>query len=326
MKGTVEAKGNGRGRMRREFAGLLQCPRCGRGLQLEVEREDAVEVRSGVLVCRSAECGARYGVADGVAEFATGFDEEAVRSELTYQDSSYHGDARLTDESFIGRFPDSLPELWPHTRHFGPDFRGLIRELGVGKGHRVLDIGTAACWSCRLLAEQGAEVTALDVSGSSYYGLRAAEIQFRRHGVFFERVLESMTHLPFRDGIFDFVTCNASLHHTPDLDRTLREFGRVLKPGGEVGVVNEVFTALRHRVFPKADHAAEPGSHHDIRYRELRRTARSLGLEPRYRLADHVAQRIRERSRLAAEILGRWPWFVQQLDSAVVVMRKADRA
>ncbi|HUF62054.1 MAG TPA: class I SAM-dependent methyltransferase [Verrucomicrobiales bacterium] len=312
--------------MRREFVGLLQCPRCGSGLQLEIGREDALEARQGTLICQGMECLARYGVADGIAEFAVGFDEDAVRSELAYQDSSYHGDARLIDEGFIGRFPDSLPELWPHTRHFGPDFRGLIRELGVGKGHRVLDIGTAACWSCRLMAERGAEVTALDVSGSPYYGLRAAEIQFRTHGVFFERVLESMTHLPFRDGVFDFVTCNASLHHTPDLDRTLREFGRVLKPGGEVGVVNEVFTGLRRRLFPKGNHAAEPGAHHDIRYRELRRSARYRGLEPRYRLTAHAAHRIRDRSRLAAAVLGRLPWFVRQLDSAVVVMRKSASA
>jgi SAM-dependent methyltransferase/uncharacterized protein YbaR (Trm112 family) len=311
--------------MRRGFVELLRCPRCSGQLELGIDSETAVEIRQGTLLCKGDGCGIRYAIVDGIVEFGCGFDAQPVRDELNYQDTSYRGDTRLTDERFIARFPDSLEEMWPHTRHFGPDFRGLIRELGIGTGHRVLDIGTAACWSCRLLAECGAEVTALDVSGSPYYGLRAAEIQFRAHGVYFERVLESMTHLPFRDEVFDFITCNASLHHTPDLDRTLREFSRVLKPGGAVGVVNEVFTSLRHRFFPSADHGAEPGSHHDIRYRDLKSVAGRWELRLRYRLAEHVEQRIRRRSVLAARLANVAPWFIRQLHSAVVVMQKAAR-
>jgi SAM-dependent methyltransferase len=38
--------------------------------------------------------------------------------------------------------------------------------------------------------------------------------------------------LPFRDALFDFVMCNAALHHMPDLEQSFREIKRVLKPGG----------------------------------------------------------------------------------------------
>ena len=45
--------------------------------------------------------------------------------------------------------------------------------------------------------------------------------------------------LPFDDGSFDAVTCNHTLYHVPDPDRALKEFVRVLRPGGRfVGIYN----------------------------------------------------------------------------------------
>lgn len=39
-------------------------------------------------------------------------------------------------------------------------------------------------------------------------------------------------HLPFRDGTFDYVWCNAVLEHVPHPGRVAREIIRTLKPGG----------------------------------------------------------------------------------------------
>jgi demethylmenaquinone methyltransferase/2-methoxy-6-polyprenyl-1,4-benzoquinol methylase len=40
--------------------------------------------------------------------------------------------------------------------------------------------------------------------------------------------------LPFRNDCFDFVSNGYGLRHVPDLERTFREYRRVLKPGGRI--------------------------------------------------------------------------------------------
>jgi len=41
-------------------------------------------------------------------------------------------------------------------------------------------------------------------------------------------------HVPFADGAFDVVTCANSFHHYPHHEAVIRELHRVLKPGGEL--------------------------------------------------------------------------------------------
>jgi SAM-dependent methyltransferase len=45
-------------------------------------------------------------------------------------------------------------------------------------------------------------------------------------------VLADANNLPFKSGIADVVTLNATLHHTENMDSVLKEAGRLVKPGG----------------------------------------------------------------------------------------------
>lgn len=45
-------------------------------------------------------------------------------------------------------------------------------------------------------------------------------------------------HLPFADGAFDVVTCANSFHHYPHQQSVIREFARVVRPGGRVMLVD----------------------------------------------------------------------------------------
>jgi SAM-dependent methyltransferase len=45
-------------------------------------------------------------------------------------------------------------------------------------------------------------------------------------------VLADANNLPFKSGIADIVTLNATLHHTENMDSVLKEAGRLVKPGG----------------------------------------------------------------------------------------------
>jgi ubiquinone/menaquinone biosynthesis C-methylase UbiE/uncharacterized protein YbaR (Trm112 family) len=313
--------------MKEEVLEILQCPKCRGSLRMAEVEEETEEIRRGTLVCSGKEPH-RYSVVDGIMRFATGFDHQAVQRELAYENSTYIGNDKLTDAKVIGQFPESLGVLWPHTVHFGPDFRMLIDQLpNITPRSWILDVGTAACWSSRLLAERGGRVIALDVTEADYYGLKAADIQFRTHDVYFERVLESMTNLPIRDEVLDAITFNASFHHTPDLRRTLQECHRTLKPGGVAAMVNEEFASVRHHYFSPKKAATDTGSHHDVSYREFASAAQESGFAVKYLVTQHVRERLRHQwtptlGDCLVQTLERFPALLKQLNSALVCLTK----
>lgn len=315
--------------MKTQLLEVLECPYCCSRLTLgEGEENKDGEIRAGCIVC-TGRARHRFEIKEGIVYFASGMNHEAVKKELVYENSTYHGSPRLTDPQTIAGFPDTLEELWPHTAYFGPDFRALMDRLELFSGAWVLDVGTGPCWSCRLLAQRGARVIALDVNDSDFYGLKTSDYLFAAHGIYFERILESMTSLPFGDATMDRITFNASLHHTPDLRQTLFECHRVLKPDGILAMVNEEFGSLRQKFF-RGDSTTDEGSHHRIKYSEFERAARGAGFTLEYHVADHVRRQLEEKlpgamGRLTANAFEMAPLALKQLNSALVIL-KPDRA
>jgi SAM-dependent methyltransferase len=312
--------------MKSDILQILQCPHCSESLGLKVLASDGREIRRARLLCDGPDRH-QFPVEDGIIRFAAGFNHEAVQREIAYENSTYSGSRRLVDPKIIAGFPETMVHLWPHDRHFGPDFRALIKNLNFAPDNWVLDVGTAACWTTRLLAEAGARPIALDINDAHYYGLKTADLLFAVHGVYFERVLESMTHLPFRNETIDYVIFNASFHHTPDMPATLRECYRVLKPGGRVAMINEAFASWRHRFLPGGGRLADLGSHHEIPYRDLESALRTTGFSVQYGLTHHVRQALRRKLAqgpgcLSARLLERFPVLLKQLNSAQVLLTK----
>jgi ubiquinone/menaquinone biosynthesis C-methylase UbiE/uncharacterized protein YbaR (Trm112 family) len=310
--------------MKNELLEILRCPRCQSRMQAAAFECDEREIRRGKLTCKGMEPHS-FDIEDGIVRFTAGFDHDAVRRELEYENSTYTGSESLRDPKIIGEFPETLPQLWPHTCHFGPDFSDLIDRVQPRSGQWILDIGTGPCWSCRLLAQRGANVIALDVNEADFYGLKTSDILFERHNVFFERILESMTHLPFRDGTIDAITFNASFHHTPDLEQTLRECGRVLRPDGIIAMVNEEFSSIRQRLFARGE-VSDTGSHHTIPYGEFERAVRDHDFTAQYFLADHVRKQLGQKlgpvGGLLAWTFEQCPFAIKQLNSALILLRK----
>lgn len=96
--------------------------------------------------------------------------------------------------------------------------RSRILDAGCGPGHK-------AAWLARLAPH--ATVVAMDLSDSIF--LAARRYRDRPNMVF---VKGDIASTPFRDGTFDFINCDQVLHHTEDPPRTVREFRRILAPGG----------------------------------------------------------------------------------------------
>lgn len=100
--------------------------------------------------------------------------------------------------------------------------------LGGGSGRRLLDAGCGTGGLVRDLraAFPGAVVVGLDFSP------RACELARARTGA--EIVEGSVTALPFADGSFDAVVSADVVCQVEDGARALREFARVVRPGGAV--------------------------------------------------------------------------------------------
>ncbi len=317
--------------MKTDILEILRCPQCHSKFGVRVEQRSGDEIRSGQLVCHGhpqldgGRLRHHYDIEDGIVHFCEGFAEEIVQKEIEYENTTYHGSDRLTDPQLIAGFPDTLTELWPHTAHFGPDFRVLIDRIDIRPGDWVLDIGTGPCWSSRLLAQRGARVIALDVNEANFYGLKTSDILFSAHNVYFERVLESMTHLPFANESIDRITFNASFHHTPDHDRTLAECFRVLKPDGIVAMVNEEFGSIRQRFFcPES--TSDTGSHHRIEYAEFDRSVKKAGFGAEFYVAEHVREKLHNKFSAFGDMLvqavEQVPLALKQLNSALIILKK----
>lgn len=111
-------------------------------------------------------------------------------------------------------------------------YRGMRRLTAtllagqVGRPLEILDAGCGTGGTTRWLGQFG-RVTGLDLAP------RALALASRRGLT--RLVRGSVDRLPFRDGVFDLVTCFDVLYHRAVDDRAaLAEFHRVLRPGGLV--------------------------------------------------------------------------------------------
>lgn len=105
----------------------------------------------------------------------------------------------------------------------------------------IVDLGAGNGWLCHRVALEGHRAVALDIRDDAVDGLSAAGTYLERGSSRFERVVASFEALPFRDGSFDIVVFNASLHYALDLDATLREAARVVRGGGKIAVLDSPF-------------------------------------------------------------------------------------
>lgn len=117
------------------------------------------------------------------------------------------------NDCFAGRQPEDT-----YTRGLTPD-------------SRILDVGCGPGFWVRYFLRQGFKhVSACDLTSTAVklatrslelFGLSGAKIQ-----------VGNAEALPFDSGSFDHVNCQGVIHHTPNTAQCVREFHRVLKPGG----------------------------------------------------------------------------------------------
>lgn len=122
--------------------------------------------------------------------------------------------------------------------------RRLACDLGLPPGARVLDLCSGTGDQARALARRGYRVAAGDfclpmlTRSRTKFGQRANDRNPRSPRIPRPAPLQAdALRLPFGDAGFDGATVSFGLRNVADLDRALAELARVLRPGGELGVL-----------------------------------------------------------------------------------------
>lgn len=139
-------------------------------------------------------------------------DERIARTLATYEAVADEYRERHADRSVI--------------RDAVEDFTAALGDAG-DEGARVLDVGCGPGWESAAFDERGFDVTAIDLAPA----FLAAVGEIAPDAA---RVRMDMRTFGFADDAFDGVWACASFLHVPlaDATATLREFRRVLGPGG----------------------------------------------------------------------------------------------
>jgi ubiquinone/menaquinone biosynthesis C-methylase UbiE len=114
------------------------------------------------------------------------------------------------------------------TRHSFPEdiFQARLRQL-ARPGQTILDAG---CGSARLFVSpfQNIAVTIVGIDISRDALKRNSQLDFA--------VSANAVSLPFSDSTFDLINCRWTIEHLSDPSSALKEFHRVLNPGGTLAV------------------------------------------------------------------------------------------
>jgi SAM-dependent methyltransferase len=113
------------------------------------------------------------------------------------------------------------------------DLARVIEALNLKPGDRLLDAGCGTGQFATAYALAGLAVTGIDLSPEM---IRRATEHGRELGVDVTWHVGSVDAIPAADGAFDAVHARVVLHFTPSPADALREFRRVLKPGGRLFV------------------------------------------------------------------------------------------
>jgi SAM-dependent methyltransferase len=224
----------------------LRCPDC-RG-ELLATTDDGIRCGS----C-STDFPLRHGILNMlvhpsggvVEELRGGMREAGLPQDASFEDYIFRATPHI--DSFDERKQRTDKPTGPKSPDLGyysmteRNFQHVFRRLKLTGSERVLEVGANFDFPFLTpFAERGCECFATNIfffhtNGAEAEAPAAPDVS---------RVVGDMNALPYKDASFDIVVFSATLHHTPDLQETVSELARVLKPGGTALILSEPVRGL----------------------------------------------------------------------------------
>ncbi len=143
------------------------------------------------------------------------------------------------DAGEIEKFQAIASRWWDAESEFKPlhDINPLRvsyieRQCGGVDGKKLLDVGCGGGIRAEALAQNGAEVTAIDMAEMS---LEVARLHLQESGLEVDYRLTTVEDFAATSpGAFDIVTCLEMLEHVPDPASVVSACCRLLRPGGKL--------------------------------------------------------------------------------------------
>lgn len=156
---------------------------------------------------------------------------------MTYGDT--HGQTNFKDGNYelgTAEFFERIDQefySWNKPLHDEKPFDKLF-PFEKYKNKKVLEIGCGL--GCMLInwARNNSICTGVDLNPTS---VEQTKKRFELNGLKADIRLEDANKLPFEDNSFDYVWSWGVLHHSPNLELSIKELFRVLKPGGGFGIM-----------------------------------------------------------------------------------------
>lgn len=162
--------------------------------------------------------------------------KELIATDRKYSSEEYWTEVNVTGHRIFNSREESLNFLeWRNLQYLGyEDYMPthghdgkVVLDYGCGPGHDLVGF---------VERSRPARLIAMDVSPTS---LVEARHRLSHHGgaVEWKRISETSPTLPLPDASVDVAHSSGVLHHTPDPLRILKEFRRVLAPGGHAQIM-----------------------------------------------------------------------------------------
>jgi len=115
-------------------------------------------------------------------------------------------------------------ELWSQSTFY---------NLKGNSNTKILDAGCGIGVFTRYYARKGFNVTAIDLTQKA---IELTQLSLKLNNLNAEVKQASVENLPLESNTFDYIVSNGVIHHTPQTEKAVSEFYRILKPGGKATV------------------------------------------------------------------------------------------